>query len=86
MKRTGKFCIDGKKQELPLFEQGDRVKTKETSTSAINATGTVESTSKSGLLVYVNWDNQTYPSEFEGDIKLGKVWMVDKLELICPST
>ncbi|MFF2532319.1 hypothetical protein ACFVS2_25755 [Brevibacillus sp. NPDC058079] len=82
MKGTGLFCINGEEQELPLFEKGDRVKSKQSSTTAIDAKGTVESTSVGGLFVYVKWDKESYLSSLGGEVKLGQCRIADGLEYI----
>ena len=58
MKGMGKFRINGKEMELPLFEKGDRVQAKEHTTTAVEATGTVEGTRVNGLFVDVKWDEE----------------------------
>lgn len=82
MKGTGIFIINGKRLELPLFEKGDRVKPTESSTVAIGATGTVESTREGGLFIDVKWDKEKYPSKTGGQVELGEGRMVNGLILL----
>ena len=82
MNETKIFSINGKLEELPLFERGDRVRIKDYVALTPIPTGAVERTENNGLFVYIIWDYKIFKSKDGGKVELGTLWLADGIQLL----